>query len=376
MKILQLANFYGPGSGGLRVCVDELGVRYASAGHHVVLVVPGDRDGWRTDGRRTVVTIDSPRVPALGGYRAVVDLRAVRRVVSEFGPDVVELSDKTTLARAVLHPGLRAPVVLLSHERLDHVLGSQLPHFLPVRGTSERVIRWLVERVDAVVCASLYAAEEFQRLRSGHVVHIPLGVDLETFRPPASPRSNPIPTIVYAGRLSPEKHPQVAIDTLLRLRRRGILVRLVVVGSGPLDHHLRVASLGSPVEFLGQIDDRAELAAILGAADVAVAPGPFETFGLAALEAMASGTPVVVPPSGALRELIGIGAGVVAGAHEEGFADATATLLIGDRDDQRRLARRQAEKFDWDRAASRFLELHERLLGARGSVRAGSGASR
>lgn len=376
MKILQLANFYGPSSGGLRICVDELGGRYAAAGHQVLLIVPGDRDAVRTVGGRTVVTIESPLVPALGGYRAVVDLGAVRNLVAEFGPDVVELSDKTTLARAVLHPRPHTPVVLVSHERLDHVLGAQLPRFLPVRGTSERVVRWLVERVDAVVCASRYAAEEIERSRRAHVVHIPLGIDLETFRPPETPRPDATPTLVYAGRLSPEKQPQVAIDTLRRLHQRGLYARLVVAGSGPLDRNLRAASLGLPVEFVGQIDGRAELAAILGAADVALAPGPFETFGLAALEAMASGTPVVVAASGALRELVTIGAGVVAGAHVDGFADAAAALLTGDRHEQRRLARRRAEEFSWDRTASSFLELQEQLLDARASVQARSGTAR
>src|SRR6201991_4178047 len=86
------------------------------------------------------------------------------------------------------------------------------------------------------------------------------------------------------------------------------------------------ADIGLPVRFLGHIADREELAALLATADVAIAPGPVETFGLAALEALASGTPVVVSSESALPEVIG-DAGIAAPGEGPAYADAIETLL-------------------------------------------------
>ena len=89
---------------------------------------------------------------------------------------------------------------------------------------------------------------------------------------------------------------------------------LVVAGDGPLRARLERAARrkGLPVTFAGFITDPTELAALLASADVVIAPGPVETFGLAALEALACGTPVVVSADSALPEVIGA-AGVAVG---------------------------------------------------------------
>ncbi len=65
--------------------------------------------------------------------------------------------------------------------------------------------------------------------------------------------------------------------------------------------------------FAGFLPDRSDLAALLASADVAIAPGPAETFGLAGLEALACGTPVVVSAESALPEVVGEAGASVAG---------------------------------------------------------------
>jgi alpha-1,6-mannosyltransferase len=379
LRIVQLANFYGPTSGGLRVCVDQLGKRYVDAGHRVMLVIPGQRDDRHRVGRHTVVTLESPRLPGLGDYRAVIDVRTVREILRNFQPDVIELSDKLTMPRAIapraVTGGPRGPgtarhgpvSVLISHERFDAVIGSQLPRRLPVGRAVARLNRMALSRVDAVVCASQYAAQEFAALGvTQPVVRIPLGVDLDTFHPDrrleAPPRNVDTPEVLYVGRLSPEKRPDLAIDTIRQLQARRQFVRLRIVGTGPLEGSLRRAAEGLPVEFVGQVTDRLQLARMIASADAVLSTGPHETFGLSALEALACGTPVVANPSGALRELMAIGAGIVAGQRPEGFAEALALLLLDDRTEQRRAARARAEQFGWQRTASSFMDLYQSLL--------------
>jgi alpha-1,6-mannosyltransferase len=111
------------------------------------------------------------------------------------------------------------------------------------------------------------------------------------------------------------------------------------------------------VEFLGFVAEPSRLAALLATADVVIAPGPVETFGLAALEALASGTPVVANSASALPEVLGA-AGRAAAGTPEAFADAIEALLDGPRAEQRRTARARAERFPWTATVTGFLAAH------------------
>ena len=73
MRVVQVANFYGPRSGGLRTAVDRLGAEYCANGHEVFLIVPGPRAD-RTELPTGVVRITMPAwlIPFTDGYRAVM----------------------------------------------------------------------------------------------------------------------------------------------------------------------------------------------------------------------------------------------------------------------------------------------------------------
>ena len=177
------------------------------------------------------------------------------------------------------------------------------------------------------------------------MVQVPLGVDLATFSPgrrdadlrAALARSGEA-LLVHCGRLSPEKHPERSIDTVAALHRAGHRVRLVVAGDGPRRPALERRAAGLPVTFLGFVPDRARLARLLASADVSLAPGPHETFGLSALEALASGTPVVVSASSALPEIVG-GSGAAALDSPTAFAEGVTTLLAAEEGARRASAR-------------------------------------
>lgn len=367
MHVLQLANFYGPRTGGLRVAVDRFAEHYVGCGHQVTLVIPGDRDEVDRVGARTVVKIRSPFVPGLGGYRAIVDRRAVREAIDDARPDVVELSDKTTLVSAATHARRRGvPVALFSHERMDGVVGEVVPGRRLVDRTTAWINGRLAERVDAVVCASDYAADEFTGC-DVPVRRVPLGVDLETFRPDIAPGTtvrapgSPL-RIVTVVRLSPEKRPELLITTSAALRRRGVAHEWIVLGDGPMREQLERQAARLPLDFRGHVGDRRELAAAVAAADVGIAPGLHETFGLAALEVLACGTPLVVPDHGALPELIDAGAGLVSRRTGDAFAAAACRIAATDRDVNRSRARACAERFTWERSGSEMLAVLTALV--------------
>jgi alpha-1,6-mannosyltransferase len=97
------------------------------------------------------------------------------------------------------------------------------------------------------------------------------------------------------------------------------------------------------------------VAGLLASADVALAPGPHETFGLAALESLACGTPAVVSRTSALTEIVNHESGACADNDPTSIARAVATIVGRPEDDRRTGARRRAEEFTWPRAAAGML---------------------
>lgn len=110
--------------------------------------------------------------------------------------------------------------------------------------------------------------------------------------------------------------------------------------------------------------DRRSLSTAIGRADIALSVCPGETFGLAVLESLASGTPVVTADVGGARELVDASCGAWAPAEPQALADAVLRLAARPADRARTAARRRAEQFGWDRAVAAMLELHERLVAA------------
>jgi alpha-1,6-mannosyltransferase len=106
------------------------------------------------------------------------------------------------------------------------------------------------------------------------------------------------------------------------------------------------------------VPDRHHLAAILASADVALNPAPIETFGLAALEALASGTPVVASRTSALVEIASGAAGQAVAPEPSALAVAVMSLLRRPIEGRRRAARRRAEEYPWSRTISAMLDVH------------------
>ncbi|WP_163015907.1 glycosyltransferase, partial [Streptomyces sp. Tu 4128] len=97
LRIVRLANFVAPASGGLRTALRELGRGYRAAGHDPVLVVPGEHADDRETEQGRVITLPGPLLPGTGGYRVLTDRRRVSALLADLAPDRLEVSDRTTL---------------------------------------------------------------------------------------------------------------------------------------------------------------------------------------------------------------------------------------------------------------------------------------
>jgi len=413
LRVVQLANFISPTSGGLGTVVRALARGYRQDGLDPVLVLPGDRrqsrDPQPTQDRRqagdpqqlerhaeerpSVEILGGPRLPGSGGaYRVLLGRRPVAATLRRLAPDLVEVHDQTTLAWVsgwCREAGI--PAVLFAHERID-LVAAEATRWLDAvprgaiwrdRATDGWTSR-LADRFDAVVCASRFAAEPFltgggawlsgNAEPSGHArpsaqtapsVHVvPFGVDLDLFRPRTCrdlPWDLGTLRLVSVGRLHPDKRPELALDTLAELCAAGVRAQLVHLGEGPLGPALRAKADRErlPARYLGHQPDPVRVAEVLSAADVALAPCPRETFALAALEAMACGTPVVVSARGAAGELLEPGAGATASSARQA---ASAVRALAADAGAGAAARAAAEHRSWTATVAAVREVHDQVL--------------
>lgn len=329
--------------------------RFPEGGSVVDLVPrPGERvSGVATWGSHPALFLYDPRPiwRALGAEWDVIDIHE-----EPFALATAEILLLRVLRR------VRTPFVLYTAQNLD----KRYP--IPFRWLE----RWALRSAAGIsACNSDAAAIAVAKGFPGAPHVIPLGIDPAEFRsePSPDPTLREIPadarppiTVGLVGRLVPEKGPLVLLDAVAREPR----LRARIVGSGPLASELprHAASLGitSRVELLPAVPSE-QVAEFYRSIDVLAIPSLptpqwTEQFGRVAVEAMASGVPVVASDAGALPEVIGV-AGIVV---PRGDADALAAALIdagGDRRDELRAAGvARAQEFTWDAVATDYSDLY------------------
>lgn len=249
----------------------------------------------------------------------------------------------------------------------------------------------LVEAATIRRASALHWTSEQERERSARwagarpAMVVPLGLPASAYEglpPPGSfgqrfPALRGRRVLLYLGRVHPKKQPEVAIGALSLVRREQPNTVLAIAGPAErryLDALAAMAEahgLGGSVHFLGMLRGREVQEAYAGASAFLL-PSLQENFGLAAVEAMAAGCPVVVSPHVALAPLVSShGAGRVAEASVTAVAEAVRTLL--EDEPARRAAGERAralvlQRFTWPAVAKELIRAYERVLGsARGA---------
>ena len=201
---------------------------------------------------------------------------------------------------------------------------------------------------------------------------LPCGVDPDTFHPnrrSAAFRDDlgigPNQTILfYAGRLSPEKELDVLFAAFERLPGGGQYV-LVLAGDGPQAASVaRYADTHPWVRYLGHLSSRDELATAYASADLFVAPGRYETFGMSTAEALCSGLPIVGIEDSGTAALITPQTGIATRAGDAAsMADAISAVASWRPDTTRDACHRFASaQFAWDRVFDRYVAMYRELL--------------
>jgi alpha-1,6-mannosyltransferase len=317
--ILDISEFFGETTGGVRTYLLQK-AQYVERHPELrqVLVVPGARDSIHEISGVRCYRLHGPSVPTQKPYRFMLATRSTSRIVAHERPNLIEVGS-AWCAPWLVHLATRqvdVPAVWFYHSNFPRIIAPRPESASWVRRGASALAWRYVRRLGALVHTTIAPSETVAReLRANgvnRVVSVPLGVDLERFNP--ARRAYAIETrrrlglpegqlCMYVGRIAAEKE----LDVLLRAwpqvqRRTG--ARLVIVGDGPARPGLRAGPGADQVIWLPYQRDRDRLADMYAAVDLAVAPGPAETFGLAALESMASGNPVLSVDQGGVAETV------------------------------------------------------------------------
>lgn len=283
--------------------------------------------------------------------------RAVRRAVRALRPAVLHAHDYRA---SVLAAMAGSPIRVISHLHSN-------PPWAGRPGIRSLAYLVAMRRIDRVVLASPSIARDFlapSRLKSKAIV-VPNVVDrFSLYRlAQAAPQSQL--DLLFVGRLSEEKNPLEFIRIVAAVRERVPGLRAALIGSGPQEKLVQeeIASqrLEGDVRLLGF---QANPYPWMSRAAMLVVPSRFEGFGLAALEAMLFGVPVIAAPTGGLAEMVAASGG---GRICHSFAESVKTAIDWlQHPDQRRqigdAGRRWAEAHcDVGRYLQTFRQLYESL---------------
>ena len=390
MRVAHLTQSYPPMTSGAALTVQQLATGQATQGHETMVLAASDRPEPYRERRNHL------EIVRLRSHKNVlrVDQRYLRwpraevlRHLDSFRPDLVHVHEPLMLGLAGLSAAdrLGAPAVLTMHQ-LPRFVSVSTPLPRPLQVVVEKSLwrygRWFASRCAAVVAPTTTVADTLAREIGLEACAINWGVDLDRFSPEPAREGEAAqlrrrfgldphrPLILHVGRLDRDKRVDRVVRVAARVMRRTD-AQLLVVGDGRERARLLAQAQALGVEerchFPGFVKSVAELAGLYRAGDLFVTASEIETFCLVALEAMASGLPVVAPRATCLPELIADGrTGFLTPVGDEPAMARRIEQLLLDHELARQMGRAgrdKAQSLSAQRALERYLGLYEQLAG-------------
>jgi alpha-1,6-mannosyltransferase len=316
MTICDLSPFYCAKGGGIRTFHRARIAWFArQTRHRYLLISPGPFTRVSSPAPSiTLLEIYGPRLTSdADRYRLLFNYRAVRAAIDEARPDVLEVHDPwlspgfgLLLRRQGAFGGILAsfwhsdPVATYIEPRLRRFLGDREAS-ARLSSLARRGFQLVQQGFDVTWAASDGMLERLHRSGVKNVVKSGFGVDPPPLKVPRYGGQRAT-RLLYAGRLDEDKEFGLLLAILPDLLRRpGVLV--TIIGAGAYAKRLNRMS-HRRLRYLGFLEDPLAVRAAYARNDVLLAPGRYETFGLAALEACAAGLLVVGPDEGGTGEIL------------------------------------------------------------------------
>jgi glycosyltransferase involved in cell wall biosynthesis len=306
-----------PRAGGAEVYLESVAREWVRSGHEVTVFCAA------VAGRPAEELVDGVRILRRGGRIGVY--REARRYWRREGDGQYDLVVDCVNTRPFLCPRFvrNVPVVAVIHQVAREVWRYETPWPVSVLGRYLLEPAWLrAYREVPVVTVSESSRESLAGYGLRRVTVVPEG----WVPAPAAPvEKEPVPTVVFIGRLTANKRPEHAIRAFGRARRQLPEAQMWVIGSGPEEARLR-ALAGPGVLFLGHVSEE-EKRERLGRAHALVATSVREGWGLVVTEAAASSTVAIGYDVAGLRDSIGASGGILTPADPASLAGGLVGLL-------------------------------------------------
>ncbi len=320
MRICDVNSLYSGVGGGIRVYQNrKLDYFSEHPRHTAALVIPGKDDSLTFRGSARIYSLSS--IPLFkSGYRMIVDSGGLNSVFLDYRPDIIEIGSPYLLPALTVRAmgASQVSTVGFYHSDFpDSYVGPYAGKIFPPK-IAERLRRIArnhasryYSRMTAVFAASECMLEKLYETGVRRLFHTPLGVDTDRFSPFAFSRrfrrevgaSDSCKLVLYLARLHWEKGLDLLMKAYPIFRDPG-RIKLVIGGHGPHEGLVSNFIKEYPeVHRLPYLRGRDAVAEAMASADVFLTLGRYETFGLAALEAIASGTVPVLPDAEASGEI-------------------------------------------------------------------------
>ncbi len=251
----------------------------------------------------------------------------------------------------------KPPVVITVHDLVPLLFPETITPWS--RLYAKATLRRVLHAADKIIAVSKNTADDVESLLGIPAERIRVvynGVDESFFQASSERVDSKTPYVLFVGTPEPRKNLERLLDAIRITRRKGLPEELVIVGGGGWGHN---TIDGAEVKQLGRVSDSDLRKLYRGASCVAV-PSLHEGFGLTALEAMASGTPVVAAHSGALAEITGGAAVLVDPLRPAAIADGIIRC-VDERAQLSAAGLARAKDFTWERCAAETAAVYKEL---------------
>ncbi len=356
MKIVQLNPFHYPYLGGIEHRIHNIAKRLAAK--HEVIVLTAQLP--ETEREEDIDGYQILRLPSrfMDFYNPpYVKTSGIEEELNKLEADVVDFHYRWAPSYTKVFSSYQGPKVFTFHNTYGE--GAGISRTLSV--LNDMMFMRHLKRCQRVVCVSEFVMKDLvsRGVPEKQMEAVPNGVEA------ASIDSTESDFVLFVGRLVSTK----GLPYLIRAMK-AVEGRLLIVGSGPerakLERMIEDLQLSEKIEFTGRVDEDSKHK-LLSKCLIFVMPSTFESYGIAAAEAMTYGKPVIASNIGGLPEVIDGGGILVPPKDPQALADAINRLL-GDAEKRRSLgaiARRKSEKYSWDRVAKEM----ERIYGEAASCR-------
>ncbi len=358
MRIVQLNPFHYPFTGGIEHRIHHVSKRLSD--EHEVFVVTGrlpdtapeeEIDGYR------VIRLESRYIRIYNPPYIIT--RGVERTLRELDPDVIDFHYRWSPSYKRGVKGYECPRVFTFHNTFgEGEGGTRLLSLL-----NDYLQASFIKSFDRIVCVSEFVRDDLEErgFSPQKLVAIPNGVEI----PEDVGKEGDY--MLFLGRLVSTKGLSYLMKAMKKISDDGYSIELNIAGAGPEENKLRslVDSLGlqGQVHVLGRVSEERKHR-LFRDCRLFVFPSTYESYGIAAAEAMSYGKPVVASDTGGLPEVVGEGGLLVPPKKPGQLAEAIKELL--DHDEKRRFlggrARERAKGFSWDKVARQMEQTYSGVV--------------